>query len=232
MQFDKKAFTLAEVLITLGVIGIVAAMTIPMLMTKYEKIRNVNQLKKIYSELSQSFRAASEENDIYNLGDNWTDTTAVIEAIKPYLKITDVFLPEGNMSKTMCYNEKLSSQHSVMKPAQYRWLNGVYISTPFSNNTSSVQLINGACVGFGRGLSRVVYIDINGSYNLPNMAGKDLFFFEITPSGSFVPLGSTYTNERLTSPSSARSCNKNSSVGAGEPCAALIIREGWEISYY
>lgn len=38
-QFNKKkAFTLAEVLITLGIIGVVAAITIPMLMTKYHKL--------------------------------------------------------------------------------------------------------------------------------------------------------------------------------------------------
>ena len=49
----KKAFTLAEVLITLGIIGVVAAITIPGLITKYQKLATVVKLKKVYSQLNQ-----------------------------------------------------------------------------------------------------------------------------------------------------------------------------------
>lgn len=49
----KKAFTLAEVLITLGIIGIVAAMTLPALIGKYQKNQTLTQLKKAYTEISQ-----------------------------------------------------------------------------------------------------------------------------------------------------------------------------------
>ncbi len=48
---EKAAFTLAEVLITLGIIGIVAAMTMPMLIAKYQKIVTATQLKRTYSLL-------------------------------------------------------------------------------------------------------------------------------------------------------------------------------------
>ena len=50
----KAAFTLAEVLITLGVIGIVAAMTLPMLVAKYQKLVATTQLKRIYSILTNA----------------------------------------------------------------------------------------------------------------------------------------------------------------------------------
>lgn len=43
---DNRAFTLAEVLITLGIIGIVAALTIPTLLTEHAKRSTVTQLKK------------------------------------------------------------------------------------------------------------------------------------------------------------------------------------------
>ena len=46
-----KAFTLAEVLITLGIIGIVAAMTLPILIGKYQKMQTATQLKKAYKRL-------------------------------------------------------------------------------------------------------------------------------------------------------------------------------------
>lgn len=48
----KRAFTLAEVLITIGVIGVVAAITIPSLVTSYQKRMTVNRLKGSYSKLA------------------------------------------------------------------------------------------------------------------------------------------------------------------------------------
>ncbi len=54
--FMKKAFTLAEVLITLTIIGVIAAMTIPTLASKYQKHVYVVGLKKAYAELAQAFK--------------------------------------------------------------------------------------------------------------------------------------------------------------------------------
>ena len=51
-----KAFTLAEVLITLGVIGVVAAMTMPTVIKKYQEQVTVNKVKKIYSTLKMSMK--------------------------------------------------------------------------------------------------------------------------------------------------------------------------------
>ena len=50
---DIKAFTLAEVLITLGVIAIIASMTLPSLVNNIRNNVLQNQLKKTYSELNQ-----------------------------------------------------------------------------------------------------------------------------------------------------------------------------------
>ena len=58
----KKGFTLAEVLITLGIIGVVAAMTIPTLMTKYAKQRTETQLVKFYSMMNQTLRMSVADN--------------------------------------------------------------------------------------------------------------------------------------------------------------------------
>ena len=52
----KHAFTLAEVLITLGIIGVVAAMTLPVLIQKYQKKAWVTALKKDYTMLNDGFR--------------------------------------------------------------------------------------------------------------------------------------------------------------------------------
>ncbi len=69
----KKAFTMAEVLITIGVIGIVASMTLPSALGKYEKIRVANQIKKMYSVMSQAIRLAEEANGEFKY---WTYNSA------------------------------------------------------------------------------------------------------------------------------------------------------------
>ena len=58
----QVGFTLAEVLITLGIIGVVAAMTIPTLMTNYQKKSTATQLKKTYATISNAVRLSEEEN--------------------------------------------------------------------------------------------------------------------------------------------------------------------------
>ncbi len=62
----KSAFTLAEVLITLGIIGIVAAMTMPTLIAKIQRNILNNQFKKMYSVLTTAFQKTNFEMDFFN----------------------------------------------------------------------------------------------------------------------------------------------------------------------
>ena len=61
MKKNYNAFTLAEVLITLGIIGIVAAMTLPALINNYRKTVTVNQLKVAYSIMAQALTMAQKD---------------------------------------------------------------------------------------------------------------------------------------------------------------------------
>ncbi len=58
----KFGFTLAEVLITLGVIGVVAAMTLPSLTKKYQDKLLLTQVKKSYSELENAVKLYAAQN--------------------------------------------------------------------------------------------------------------------------------------------------------------------------
>ena len=58
----RVAFTLAEVLITLGIIGVVAALTIPTLITKYQDKVLINQTKKAFSQFQNGLALASQDN--------------------------------------------------------------------------------------------------------------------------------------------------------------------------
>ncbi len=71
----KAAFTLAEVLITLGIIGIVAAMTLPTLIANYQKKVVETRLIAFYSKINQAYRMSYAENG---------DTVDWIETNKTY----------------------------------------------------------------------------------------------------------------------------------------------------
>lgn len=57
-----RAFTLAEVLITLGVLGIISAITLPTIITNYQKKRVETQLFGFYSKINQAIRLSSVDN--------------------------------------------------------------------------------------------------------------------------------------------------------------------------
>lgn len=57
-----QAFTLAEVLITLGIIGVVAAMTIPTLVTNADKKVTATKLKAFYSKINQAVKMSTAYN--------------------------------------------------------------------------------------------------------------------------------------------------------------------------
>ena len=63
MKNSKSAFTLAEVLITLGIIGVVAALTMPSLINKYQEMALKQQFKKVYNTISNAQLKAYSEND-------------------------------------------------------------------------------------------------------------------------------------------------------------------------
>ncbi len=67
LTVKKRAFTLAEVLITLGIIGVVAVMVIPTLMKEYQKTQTEAQLKKVYAEWSGLFKLIMAEENCSDL---------------------------------------------------------------------------------------------------------------------------------------------------------------------
>jgi len=71
-----KGFTLAEVLITIGIIGVVAAITIPGLMSNYRKNLKTTRLKKFHSTMMQAIR-------MHNSGDSLLDASMLTEAGNP-----------------------------------------------------------------------------------------------------------------------------------------------------
>ena len=82
-----KGFTLAEVLITLVIIGVIAAMTIPTLINKTNNHEYISRLKKAYSTMAQATNRiiAEEGNPRADIGGWATSTEAIFNMYKKYL---------------------------------------------------------------------------------------------------------------------------------------------------
>lgn len=229
----KAAFTLAEVLITLGIIGIVAAMTLPTLITDYQKKATVNQLKVVYSILSQAIvRAQTDYGDMseWDFGQNMDNSTqegqdAINESLKnfahkyffPYIK---VIADCGTNNKTHCsYPVSFNWDQEIEQSSvnDYRFI---------VNNTMLVRLQYDNVEGiFGNGI--FMWVDINGPQK-PNRYGRDLFCFYLDRSKeALYPYGRGQTRENMLN--GFRGCNKPASWHAGQWCAGLIEYDGWEI---
>lgn len=228
----KKAFTLAEVLITLGIIGVVAAMTMPALLAKHEKQETLARLKKAYSLLNQSLQRAIAENGEVN---DWPYSIGAEVLLKDYLspslKVLKIYPKAESWSKAMCYDGRSTiSINGVF--TQYVWMDGVHISSPFLTNvTASMKLAGEMCVGVNNfaAKSTYIFVDVNGNGKGPNKAGYDLFFFVI--DGNHIkPYGFDWDEDMLTDGAKQNACNLKSLYG-GLVCAEKIIKDGWQINY-
>ncbi len=196
MKLNKtKAFTLAEVLITLGIIGIVAAMTMPTLIAKHKTKETVSKLKKAYSTLSQAYLFAKNEHgtpDYWIEGEpsTWESSSSLVSKLKPYLNIVkDCGNQPGcfwnGKYRLLNGNDWHNIDETSAKGSKYRFMLNdgssyaieVY-STSCDKNYGSYPL-NETCAQ--------LQVDING-FKAPNTAGKDLFWFYLTKQG-FVAAG-------------------------------------------
>ena len=176
----KAAFTLAEVLITLGIVGVVAAMTIPSLMNTYKAHRLRAQFLKSYSTVQQVFKQMEADDVSLNPTDyNDNNYGPFYKTFNKYLKASvdcGSCTTKFNPSK-MCYNYKKNSGDMP-----YKNLNGTAVVAPTLFDDGQILLPDGTLLLFENPSNvtnpRVwVHIDLNGYKNPPNRWGYDLFTF-------------------------------------------------------
>lgn len=215
MKNIAKGFTLAEILITLAIIGVIAALTIPSVVKNYKKQETITKLKKAYSIINQAFNNSQAQNGMYQTWDGGMDigATAYFDKYwRPYLKVAKV-----------CKNYSDCGYKSL---APWKHANGVDTGTSVVATTYRTTFLTPDGMLFviftmgGNGdVNNSVYIDLNGSKE-PNMSGKDLFYLTRTDKGV---LPFCYYE-------SAAVVNTNcSKTGNGTCCVAKIAREGWEM---
>lgn len=201
------AFTLAEVLITLGVIGIIAAMTIPTLISNYQKIQTVSQLKKQYTNLAQTVRLSETDNgsnSTWDWGTVMTPRQSFDTYWAPYLKIAQY-----------C-NSYSDCGYTATRP--WKWLDGTTqwtVDVVKTTTMTSVILADGTYMWVRN--DKDVAIDLNGSKG-PNTIGKDVFHFTVFDPQGLMP---KYYYENFND-----DCFAND---AGDACASEIMKHGWQM---
>lgn len=208
------AFTLAEVLIVLGIIGIIAEITIPALVQNVAKQQYVVMLQKGYIEIENAFKSYMSENGTTMLGDTdlfngntlFSDTSrqdTFDKFIKKYFKVLKVCRADTNDASCT---------------GTYSWLNRPFTLTRFKNDpfmTMFNQYIFYTADGMEIGITLFnannctpdysisgpmkvrcgyVIIDTNGSNKGPNIMGRDMHEeFEINYDGTlFAIWGNAY----------------------------------------
>lgn len=220
--FDRKqAFTLAEVLITLGIIGIIAALTLPAIVGNYRKKSTVAQLKKLYSSLNQAMKMSEIDNGEYQYWQKALDMGAenyINKYWTPYFKVLTVCTKQtycGYSNNYPWVNPDGSSNTLIAVNSGYR--------IPFYINDGVLISVSKA---FGGTTDDTDYIfaDINGP-KAPNKYGIDFFAFERTSKG-VLPACNNKTEREVNLDCAPDSGQKAES---GFCCLKKIINDGWEI---
>lgn len=212
-------------LITLGIIGVVAAMTLPSLITKTKEKEAVSQLKKVHSTLENAYRLAqNEHSEITNwFSENNTAVNSEIfyKNLKPYLKVMkECGFERGCLTagpvKTLDGRNYADYDAST---SEYRIILADGTSVMFYLNSAGCQesydiddelVQHNACGN--------IKVDINGTKKGEYTMGKDFFIFDITTRGIIA------TGIQNDAWGFEKYCNTSKTTSAnGRSCAAWVL---------
>ena len=215
----RIAFTLAEVLITLGVIGVVAAMTMPVLIKNYKSIVLRSQFTKAYSSFAQATQKIFME-DFGGVND--FENSSVADLIILYQKHMKkaVKCNRNDLCPKYIFPQSSNNSFSTFIQNNYK---------TYTNNAISPQCISDAAIVLQdktfaildncNDSAKIMTIDINGWQKSPNKLGHDFFMFQIR-NGQLEPMGKSGTVSRF------HICSKISTSGDnGRGCTVYALTD-------
>lgn len=218
----KNGFTLAEVLITLGIIGIISVLTIPNLIMNKSKKEIQTQMEKEYSSIQQAaFMAEKDGFFLYNVKNDAKALSEWFDAyLGKYLKIS-----KKCINKAGCWHKantiKLLNNAALdYNTTDKGW--GARVLTLVMSNGAYYNIdvwANDSRFGVDRNEQLlVITIDINGDKE-PNVFGKDIYVVAWTKDG-IVPAGYAKTKKQV---------ENNCLKGNGYWCLQYLIQNEWKI---
>lgn len=192
----RKAFTMAEVLITLGVIGIVAALTIPQLIKNYQHKILETAFKRQYSLLTQV--VSQMNNDGLCITYNCSSNKQLYQNLKQYFKVVkscdDMAGIEVEEFDKLCFPKaKNDTKYTNYTRTSSYMRTNLFDDGQFYTADGALYTIEKT----GNPQSLIIGIDVNGRMKGPNAFGHDLFVFQMLEQGSIgviVPMGADGTS--------------------------------------
>lgn len=236
----KKAFTLAEVLITLGIIGIVAAMTLPTLINKHQKKVLKTAFITSYSLLGQAISKLKADTGLSSLYNYYV----VYDEEKGYYMQNEFKQDFEKQLKFINYSSKMHPKYRTYDGSREISID----STSYSIGKFQYALANGALLRFeingsldGKRIS--IMVDTNG-LKPPKRFGFDVFNFIIKDTSDKlvgVKMIKLYTEEEANNsiysglaglPCSTKSTQSMNGIG----CAGFALEDkspdNQELSYW
>ena len=183
-QSCHAAFTLAEVLITLAIIGVVAAMTIPTLVADYKQKQTIVKLQKTYSVLKNAFELSRVDNGDFSSW-SWnhlpTDNAErcnyfLNKYLFPYIKTAKKCIP----LTSECFAESAKRLDGTVM-----WFSTSEQIGFVLNDGTTIQSWTG---GDNYQPHAWFFVDTNGLKS-PNILGKDIFAMYFTTSSPLLSYG-------------------------------------------
>lgn len=207
----NKGFTLAEVLITLGIIGVISALVLPSLITNTASAQIGPKLAKAASSVEQANARLLDANSIDALSDAefYPNPIEYMAELSNYLKMT----------------RKSNLEYISKDGISYRL---AFAFLPVANTAAPphTQLVN-----------RALVIDINGDAE-PNTPGEDQFAFSMFNDGSLKPWGGVGWNGGASSDIGKANhwqvkCPKAEDGSVSDPqyCAGHIFENNLKVLY-
>ena len=217
-------FTLAEVLITLGIIGIVAAMTIPNLSTHLRGKRLQSQFNKTYSELNQAARLFYADNDMpvrdYKT-DNDYSLTGTLTTFMSYFKGS--IKNQGDIWKYFDSNNNLKNYNLNGEETTSYPCDATPVITDLNGRLYTMDTVTYYTVSYGP----KICVDING-IDKPNKWGVDRFVFVFSDNNAVLPYTGiswcNLTDQQADETTIAKYCN-DTLTNPAHTCAYFALQD-------
>ena len=245
----KSGYTVAEAIITMAIIGVVASLTIPTFISSYKKNTYANTLSSAVSDFENAMQMIMVKDGVddlldtkawnaiksgtsYSLSNQTADGT--IDKFKINISKT---LPIDSYDKTLIKYSPLSNPNAAANltygnPVRLKTKKGIdyMIEVTNASKANAKKEIEIMTAGYNyQNRAGFLCIDVNGAKE-PNIQGRDWFRFELGTDGKLYPYGgkdcSLYRGEGYASPKAQCVTNKD-----GHYCAAYLMENGYKMDY-
>ena len=185
----KKGFTLAEILITIGIIAIVVSMVLPTLINNKQNKELEVGLKKNYSVLSQAldmYQAKNEER----LSSDFLIYHELKDILMSYMNVI-VDCKFGTEADNSACIPQISNDPEKSSKVYKNFNASNYINLSFFDDGQFI-ISDGSLIllqNSTSGGNKYISVDVNGYLKGPNRLGRDLFMFQLDNNGKLLPMG-------------------------------------------